>query len=459
MYLRSRLVNRRLPSEPPRLAGFSYIRVLGSGGFSDVFLFEQNLPRRQVAVKALLPGSVTDAAKRMFQREANLMATLSSHPSILTVYEAGIAADGRPYLVTEYCPGSLGQQYRQQRLPIDVVLSTGVRIASAVESAHRAGVLHRDIKPGNILTTTFGAPVLSDFGIAATLAIGHDEDTAGMSVPWTAPEVLDGEVTGDVTSEIWSLGATVYSLLAGRSPFEQAVGDNDMASLSRRIAKSHLPLSGREDAPRSLEAALQRSMAKDPSQRHASAIEFARDLQAIEQELGFRSTAIEVPVESWTANVATTDEHTALVTHDSSVSRRERHRSARTPDRPNNTRSTSRRGLWRGVVGAIAVAAIGAGALWFSLRGAGAADIPLVTDVAATWEGEAVKFSWPAVGLRQGDSYVVTLDGSAQPVQRTEGFALRAAAGATKYCATVAVVRDGQVGLQSAERCIERGSK
>ena len=94
---------RRLPSQPPVLPGFSYIHVLGSGGFADVFLYEQNMPRRQVAVKVMLSEVVNDQVRQMFQAEANLMAQLSGHPAILTVYQAGVSADGRPYLVMELC--------------------------------------------------------------------------------------------------------------------------------------------------------------------------------------------------------------------------------------------------------------------------------------------------------------------------------------------------------------------
>jgi serine/threonine protein kinase len=94
-------VARRLPSQPPVLPGFSHVHVLGSGGFADVFLYEQNMPRRQVAVKVMLSEVVNDQVRQMFQAEANLMAQLSSHPSILTVYEASVSSDGRPYLVME----------------------------------------------------------------------------------------------------------------------------------------------------------------------------------------------------------------------------------------------------------------------------------------------------------------------------------------------------------------------
>ena len=95
----------RLPSAPPILPGLTYIRPLGSGGFADVFLYEQDMPRRDVAVK-VLPSDVRDPElRRMFNAEADVLAHLSAHPSIVTVYQAGISADGRPYIVMEFCPG------------------------------------------------------------------------------------------------------------------------------------------------------------------------------------------------------------------------------------------------------------------------------------------------------------------------------------------------------------------
>ena len=110
---------RREASTPPRLPGYEYLRVLGLGGFADVFLYQQELPRREVAVKVLLAGSLDDEVRSRFQQEANLMAQLSHHPSIVTIYHAAIAADGRPFLVMEYCsrPG-LAERYRQERISV-----------------------------------------------------------------------------------------------------------------------------------------------------------------------------------------------------------------------------------------------------------------------------------------------------------------------------------------------------
>jgi tRNA A-37 threonylcarbamoyl transferase component Bud32 len=463
-------VPRRLPSTPPNLPGFAFIRVLGSGGFADVFLYEQNMPRRLVAVKVLLAEYVNDDLRRMFQAEANLMAQLSSHPSILTVYQASVAADGRPYLVMEYCSATLGQRYRAVQLPIAEVLSVGVRIASAIETAHRQGVLHRDIKPSNILTTAYGHPVLSDFGIASTLGEAETTESVGLSIPWSAPEVLRDEVAGTVASEVWSLGATVYSLLAGRSPFEVPGGDNGSITLIGRIEKAKLQPTGRSDVPKSLEAVLARSMSKRPSDRQGSALEFIRDLQAVEEELGLPQTPIEVAMDDWAlATAVDADELTRVggSTGAAEGPARRRKRRAATrgamsasvadsrPRDPSDARRrtpppTTRRLVWGVSVVAVVLVGLVAAGLVAVLRSS--SGIPVVSDVRAAVDGSTVVFTWNDPGIADGDAYVVSVDGSPWPPQREPSLTVPAEAG-DRVCVTVTVARDGKSGAPSAERC------
>jgi len=292
------VTSRREASQPPVIPGYTYVRLLGMGGFADVFLYRQQMPRRQVAVKVLLAASLDDAARARFRAEADIMASLSHHPSIVTVYQADVASDGRPYLVMEYCsrPG-LAQRYRAERMSLAEVLRIGIRLASAVETAHRAGVLHRDIKPANVLVTDFGWPALTDFGIAATAGFGAGQ-MVGMSIPWSPPEMLADEPGGDVRSDVYSLAATIFSLLARRSPFEVADGSNSAADLISRIERGALGTTGRGDVPESLQHVLARAMARDPAQRYHSAIALARALQQVEAELMLPLTPLDLPDEA-----------------------------------------------------------------------------------------------------------------------------------------------------------------
>jgi serine/threonine protein kinase len=294
------VVATRLPSAPPILPGLAYIRPLGSGGFADVFLYEQDMPRRNVAVK-VMPSDVRDPElRRMFNAEADVLAHLSAHPSIVTVYQASISADGRPYIVMEYCPGSLAQRYRVERIPVEEVLAIGVRMSSALESAHRAGLIHRDVKPSNILITTFGTPVLADFGISASLQRKSGGEVLAMSIPWSSPEVVAEQTSGTVTSEVWSLGATVYSLLAGHSPFERRErGQNTKDLLRRRIARATYVEIPRTDVPASLQSVLATAMSRDPGRRHDSARAFGEALREVQAGLGLSPTPLEIPDAEW----------------------------------------------------------------------------------------------------------------------------------------------------------------
>lgn len=296
----------RPPSVPPELSGYRPLRHLGSGGFADVFLYQQQLPYREVAVKVLAESMVTAEAKQRFVTEANTMAQLSAHPSIVTIHFAGIAPDGRPCLVMEYCPRpNLGVRMRSERIELAEVLRIGVRLASAVETAHRAGILHRDIKPANVLVTAYNWPKLADFGIAAQIE-GTALEAEGMSIPWSAPELFATIPTSEVTTDVYSLGATVYGLLSGRAPFEIRGGDNSAAAMIQRIERLPVPSMGRDDVPDSVHQILTRAMHKRAEARFRTAHEFAIALQATEQELGLPPTPIEV-LETGTAPVSTED--------------------------------------------------------------------------------------------------------------------------------------------------------
>jgi serine/threonine protein kinase len=489
-------VARRLPSQPPILPGFSYIHVLGSGGFADVFLYEQNMPRRQVAVKVMLAEVVNDQVRQMFQAEANLMAQLSSHPSILTVYQASVSSDGRPYLVMEMCSASLSQRYRAERLPVAEVLRVAIKIGSAIETAHMAGVLHRDIKPSNILLTAYGHPVLSDFGIAATLSESDSQQAVGMSIPWSAPEVLMDETAGTIESEVWAFAATVYSLVAGRSPFEIPGESNTSADLISRINRAKAQPIGRTDVPASLERALAKAMSKSPKNRPASVLELVRELQSIETELGVAQTPVEVAMDDWAlATVADLEDRTKVrgVAGSAGIagSSRRRRRGAAVatnydavgtlikngdeyqPSSANRSsgRSVGRSGqrnsvgvkppaskkmqllAWILVACAVLVIALGATATLVLIR-ASSDDIPVVSDIAADLDGDSVTFRWDDPGLDASDMYQIALEGGEQSVQSRPQFVADGDPG-DHVCISVRVSRDGQLGDASNPKCVD----
>ena len=286
-----------MPQLPaPTIAGLTYERRLGAGGYADVYLYQQALPARRVAVKVLRDSDLASGVVQRFRSEANAMALLE-HPHIVPVYATGSTTDGRPYLVMMYYPrASLAERVKHERLGVAESLRIGIQLASAVEAAHRAGLLHRDIKPANVLTSQYGTPGLTDFGIAADISEADDDDT-GVSVPWSPPEVLYVTAPASARSDVYSLAATVWHLLVGRSPFEQPGRDNSHYALMKRIRDLPVPDTGRPDVPASLERLLKAGMAKDPALRPASAMDFARSLQVIEQELRLPRTEIVVAEE------------------------------------------------------------------------------------------------------------------------------------------------------------------
>ncbi len=287
----------RNPTSPPVLDGYEAIELIGSGGYADVFLYQQLSPSQPVAIKVMTgDGTGSKLSSNLFQTEANTMAKVSSHPFIAQVFHAGVSNDGRPYLVMEYYPNdNFQKRARQEHMTVGEVLRTGVQLASAVETAHRAGILHRDIKPANILTSEYGKPGLTDFGIAS--GHGPDAGASGVSIPWAAPEAITGAAT-DTRSDIYSLAATVYTLLAGRSPFEISGGDNTQLALIGRIERDTVPPTGRDDVPDLLESILANAMAKNPDHRPRTAADFGRQLQSVESAMRLPETTLDLKNES-----------------------------------------------------------------------------------------------------------------------------------------------------------------
>jgi eukaryotic-like serine/threonine-protein kinase len=258
-------------------------RVLGRGGMAEVREARDLVLGRRVAVKVLHAALADDPAFiERFRREATAVAALN-HPSLVGIFDAGSDGDIR-YLVMEYLEGrTLADVLRQDgRLEPDRALEVGIAAAGALEAVHQAGLVHRDVKPANIMVTPSGGVKLMDLGIAR--AADATSLTATQSVIGTAAYLSPEQARGlpaDARSDLYSLGCVIYETVAGRRPFE---GDSAVSVALQHVnddppAPSHLV----DGLPEGLDAVLARALAKDPDRRYATAAEMAADLRRLER--------------------------------------------------------------------------------------------------------------------------------------------------------------------------------
>jgi len=249
-------------------------RELGHGGMAAVYLAHDEELDRLIALK-LLPEHVADddTFHARFLREARLAARLS-HPNVVRVYDAG-EADGRPFIVMEYVPGrSLAQC---GKLAPERIVELGEQACAGLQHAHDAGLVHRDVKPANLLLRDDGVLKIADFGIArAAESTRHTQaGTLLGTAAYLAPEQIAGE---DATpaSDVYSLGAVLYELLTGRAPYEFS----SLGELAAKQAEGMIvPASDLEPStPREVEAAVMHALARDPRFRPESAAELAHEL-------------------------------------------------------------------------------------------------------------------------------------------------------------------------------------
>lgn len=297
---------RRSHTAPPVLDDFHFVSYLGSGGFSDVYLYEEQLPKRLVAIKVLSRTALGEGDSSQFRDEVDLMAQLSGHPSVVEIHDANVAESGQPYVVMQYCPmPSLAERLANGPLAIEDALKMGVQVASAVHTAHVMGIVHHDLKPANVLYSQFGRPLLGDFGIA-TLVGATNQDVMGASLPWAAPEVLLNQ-QADARADVYSLAATVYTALSGHAPFATDDALTRREYITHMFATQLAPLGlgkgqpQEADAPDNVDAyerldeVLMAAMEREVDKRTATAVEFGRQLQEVQAALGHQPTDLEVP--------------------------------------------------------------------------------------------------------------------------------------------------------------------
>jgi hypothetical protein len=264
-------------SPPPGIEG---AELVAHGGFAAVYRGWQTDFNRDVAVKVLAADTRDPSVKARFDREVRAMGAVSDHPNVVPVYDAGVH-DDRPYLVMPYLAGgSLADELRNGPLPPEDVVRVGRAVADALDAAHRAGLLHRDVKPANILRTSYGEPKLADFGVARFADHTATHGNVALTVAYSAPEVLRGE-PASAASDVYSLGATLHALLRGGPPFEVPDGGAPLA-MAMKIVSDEAPDLRAHGVPPTLAAVVERAMAKEPGDRFPSAAAFRDALDGVD---------------------------------------------------------------------------------------------------------------------------------------------------------------------------------
>ncbi len=275
------------PSDAPvSLGHYRIVSPLGAGGMGEVYLATDTRLNRHVAIKILPPSTTADTeAQRRMLREARLIATIE-HPNVCTIFEIG-EENERPYIVMQYVEGeTLGQRMRRERLSLAEAIDFGRQITSALAEAHKRGIVHRDIKPGNIMISSSGVVKVLDFGLAKSfisdpydateLVISRQNVVVG-TTPYMSPEQLLGEPL-DGRSDIFSLGVVLYEIAAGKRPFDRATAAGTINAI---LAANPEPLDT-PDLP-ALEPLIMRALEKPLERRFPDASAMHEALTAISE--------------------------------------------------------------------------------------------------------------------------------------------------------------------------------
>ena len=284
------------------VGSFRVVGTLGEGGMGKVYLAQDTRLGRHVALK-LLPASFTRDRERVrrFEQEARAASALN-HPNILTVYDIG-DAEGARYIATEYVEGlTLREHMRGGALPLTEVLEIGVQVAAALSAAHAARVVHRDVKPENLMVRPDGYVKILDFGLAKPVVQGpaaeSDADSFARALVDTHPGMIMGtfaymspeQARGlevDARTDVWSLGVVLYEMAAGAPPFAGPTASDVMAAV---LSREPAPLSERaEGVPAELERVVMKALAKEREERYQTAKDLGLDLRRLKQRLEFEA--------------------------------------------------------------------------------------------------------------------------------------------------------------------------
>src|SRR5262245_8740506 len=276
------------PELPEKIGNYRILRLLGEGGMGSVFEAEQEQPSRTVALKVIRAGLLTAEMLQRFDRESQALARLQ-HPGIAQVYEAGAADYGwgsQPYFAMEFIEGVALDRYAAlHQLDTRQRLALMIQVCEAVEHAHRRGVIHRDLKPGNILVDDNGQPKILDFGLArvtdSDFQATRQTDVGQLlgTLAYMSPEqVLADPSAVDIRSDVYALGVFLYELLAGKLPYAMS---RQLHEALRTIREQDVaPLSGVSRIYRGdIETIVAKALEKDRERRYSSAADLASDIR------------------------------------------------------------------------------------------------------------------------------------------------------------------------------------
>lgn len=282
-----------------RIGRYEVVAEVGRGSMGAVYKARDPQIGRTVAIKIILTANLSADAleqyKQRFVREAQAAGQMS-HPGIVTIHDIAEDASGQPFLVMEFIEGIALDRLLvpgAERMPLERCLDIGIQVAEALEYAHRRGVVHRDVKPANILLTSDGRAKIADFGIAKLAGVQLTQTGQMMGTPaFMSPEQFSGGAV-DARSDLFSLGAMLYWMATGEKPF----GGESLTVVSFRVVYTEPIPATRVDPtlPRELEAVLSRCLAKNPNDRYASCRELAEDLKAVKEGRTIKTQPVPVP--------------------------------------------------------------------------------------------------------------------------------------------------------------------
>ncbi len=284
----------------PIIDGFTNLVLIGRGGSASVYRARQTQLERDVAVKVLRPTNIDDRTRQLFDSERRLLGQLPKHQNIVTVFDSGFTEDADPFLAMELCArGSLASLVKTHGpLSLEHGVRVGHRMISALDFAHRRSMIHRDVKPENILISDLGEPVLSDFGIASVLDSDGTATDRAFSPHHVAPELLRGAAPA-VTADLYSLGSTLFTLLTGRTPHQKTVGERlPISQILARVSDPYYPveLPDESEFPREFRNLLRGLLTKDPARRISRASDALEALRTVESDLGILGRELPLPL-------------------------------------------------------------------------------------------------------------------------------------------------------------------